>query len=63
MTKIHEVPNEDPGTDSEPLEQVQYDIGYNVFANEIQYYEQSESINNTCVVETVDSNVIPDSPD
>ncbi|GKC11386.1 retrovirus-related pol polyprotein from transposon TNT 1-94, partial [Tanacetum coccineum] len=25
--------------------------------------EQSESISNTCVVETVDSNVIPDSPD
>ncbi|GJR42090.1 integrase, catalytic region, zinc finger, CCHC-type containing protein [Tanacetum coccineum] len=42
---------------------VQYDTGYNVFANEIQHYEQSEFITNTCVVETVDSNVIPDSPD
>ncbi|GJR59731.1 retrovirus-related pol polyprotein from transposon TNT 1-94 [Tanacetum coccineum] len=50
------------GTDSEPLEQVQYDTGYNVFANEIQYSGQSESISNTCVVETGDSNVIPDSP-
>ncbi|GJT72339.1 integrase, catalytic region, zinc finger, CCHC-type containing protein [Tanacetum coccineum] len=42
---------------------VQYDTEYNVFANEIQHSEQSESISNTCVVETVDSNVIPDSPD
>ncbi|GJU00665.1 retrovirus-related pol polyprotein from transposon TNT 1-94 [Tanacetum coccineum] len=63
MAKIQEVPNKDLGTDSEPLEQVQYDTVYNVFANEIQHSEQSESINNTCVVETVDSNVIPDSPD
>ncbi|GJV34934.1 retrovirus-related pol polyprotein from transposon TNT 1-94 [Tanacetum coccineum] len=61
MAKIQEVPNADSGTDSEPLEQVQYDTGYNVFANEIQHSEQSESISNTCVVETVDSNVIPDS--
>ncbi|GJY69693.1 retrovirus-related pol polyprotein from transposon TNT 1-94 [Tanacetum coccineum] len=63
MAKIQEVHNADSGTDSEPLEQVQYDTGYNVFANEIQHSEQSESISNTCVVETVDSNVIPDSPD
>ncbi|GJV39374.1 retrovirus-related pol polyprotein from transposon TNT 1-94 [Tanacetum coccineum] len=63
MAKIQEVPNADLGTDSEPLEQVQYDIGYNVFANEIQHSEQYESISNTCIVETGDSNVIPDSPD
>ncbi|GKA51492.1 retrovirus-related pol polyprotein from transposon TNT 1-94 [Tanacetum coccineum] len=62
MAKIQEVPNADSGTDSEPLEQVQYDTGYNVFANEIQHSEQSESISNTYGVETVDSNVIPDSP-
>ncbi|GJX88932.1 hypothetical protein Tco_0340946 [Tanacetum coccineum] len=55
--------NADSGTDSEPLEHVQYDTRYNVFSNEIQHYEQSESISNTCVVETVDSNVIPDSLD
>ncbi|GJS94628.1 retrovirus-related pol polyprotein from transposon TNT 1-94 [Tanacetum coccineum] len=42
---------------------VQYDTGYNMFANEIQHSEQSESISNTCVVETGDSNVILDSPD
>ncbi|GJV10161.1 hypothetical protein Tco_1351702 [Tanacetum coccineum] len=58
MVKIQEVPIADSGTDSEPLEQVQYDTGYNVFANEIQHSEQSESISNTCVVETGDSNVI-----
>ncbi|GJV08577.1 hypothetical protein Tco_1346233, partial [Tanacetum coccineum] len=42
--------------------QVQYDAGYNVFANEIQHSEQPESISNTCAMETGDSNVIPDSP-
>nr|GEY28637.1 retrovirus-related Pol polyprotein from transposon TNT 1-94 [Tanacetum cinerariifolium] len=30
---------------------------------ELQHSEQSESISNTCLVETDDSNVIPDSPD
>ncbi|GJZ42077.1 hypothetical protein Tco_0588963, partial [Tanacetum coccineum] len=63
MAKIQEVPNADLGTNSEPLEHVQYDTRYNVFANEIQHSKQSESSSNTCVVETVDSNVIPDSPD
>nr|GEV67062.1 copia protein [Tanacetum cinerariifolium] len=47
MEKIQEVPTADSGTDSEPLEQVQYDAGYNMFANEIQHPEQSESISNT----------------
>nr|GEZ41716.1 hypothetical protein [Tanacetum cinerariifolium] len=42
--------------------QVQYDTGYNVFSNERHHSEQPESISNTCVVEKVDSNVIPDSP-
>nr|GEW58165.1 hypothetical protein [Tanacetum cinerariifolium] len=40
-----------------------YDARYNVFANERQHSEQPESVNNTCVVEKVDSNVIPGSPD
>ncbi|GKA65711.1 hypothetical protein Tco_0765418 [Tanacetum coccineum] len=35
----------------------------NVSANDIQHFEQSESISNTCAVETGDSNIIPDSPD
>nr|GEU28980.1 retrovirus-related Pol polyprotein from transposon TNT 1-94 [Tanacetum cinerariifolium] len=63
MAKIQEVPTVDTGTDSEPLEQVQNDTGYNVFANDLQHSEQSESISNTCLVETDDRNVIPDSPD
>ncbi|GJQ92067.1 retrovirus-related pol polyprotein from transposon TNT 1-94 [Tanacetum coccineum] len=45
------------------MEKVQYDAEYNVFANARQHSEQPEFINNTCVVEKVDSNVIPDSPD
>nr|GEZ02672.1 hypothetical protein [Tanacetum cinerariifolium] len=44
-------------------EEVQNDTGYNVFANDLQHFDQSKSINNTCIVETSDSNVIPDSPD
>nr|GEX58590.1 hypothetical protein [Tanacetum cinerariifolium] len=63
MEKIQEVPTANSGTDSEPLEQVQNEAGYNVFANEIQHSEQSESISNTCLVETDDCNVIPDSLD
>nr|GFD32124.1 hypothetical protein [Tanacetum cinerariifolium] len=63
MAKIHEVPTADSVTDSEPVEQVQNNAGYNVFANHLQHSEQSESVSNTCLVETDDSNVIPDSPD
>nr|GEV98575.1 hypothetical protein [Tanacetum cinerariifolium] len=63
MAKIQEVPTADSGTDSEPLEHVQNDTGYNVFAIDLQHFEQSESVSNTCLVETDDSNVIPDSPD
>ncbi|GJU16508.1 hypothetical protein Tco_1144474 [Tanacetum coccineum] len=63
MAKIQEVPNADSGTDAEPFEQVQYDTDDNVFANHIQHFDQSESISNTCAVETGDSNVTPDSSD
>nr|GEY13538.1 hypothetical protein [Tanacetum cinerariifolium] len=63
MAKIQEVPTANSGTNSEPLEHVQPDAGYNVFANDLQHSEQSKSVNNTCLVETDDSNVIPDSPD
>ncbi|GJS59004.1 hypothetical protein Tco_0653788 [Tanacetum coccineum] len=61
--KIQEVPNANSGTDAEPLEHVQYDTDDNVFANDIQHFDQSESISSTCAVETDDSNVTPDSPD
>nr|GFC39454.1 hypothetical protein [Tanacetum cinerariifolium] len=61
--KIQEVPTSDSCTDSEPLEQVQYDDEYNVFANVNQHCEHSESTSNTCLVEKDDSDVTPDSPD
>nr|GEV62024.1 hypothetical protein [Tanacetum cinerariifolium] len=63
MAKIQEVPTADSGMDSAPVEQVQHDDGYNVFPNDLQHSEQSESVSNTCLVETDDSNVIPDTPD
>nr|GEW35225.1 hypothetical protein [Tanacetum cinerariifolium] len=62
-TREKEVPTADSGTDLEPVEQVQNDAGYNVFTNHLQHYEQFESISNTCLVKTDDSNVTPDSPD
>nr|GEX94383.1 hypothetical protein [Tanacetum cinerariifolium] len=43
MAKIQEVPTTDSGIDSEPLEQVQNDAGYNVFANDIQHSKQSKT--------------------
>ncbi|GKC81972.1 hypothetical protein Tco_1137689 [Tanacetum coccineum] len=63
MAKIQEVPIANSGTDTELLEQLEYDAEYNVFANNRQDFKQPESISNTCVMEQVDSNVIPDSPD
>nr|GEW93123.1 integrase, catalytic region, zinc finger, CCHC-type, peptidase aspartic, catalytic [Tanacetum cinerariifolium] len=63
MAKIQEVPTANLNTDSKPVEQVQTDAGYNVFANDLQHSEQSKSVSNTCLVETDDSNVTPDSLD
>nr|GFD39791.1 hypothetical protein [Tanacetum cinerariifolium] len=63
MARIQEVPTTDTGADSKLLEQVQNDVGYNVFVNKLQHSEQSESISNTCLVETDDSSVILDLPD
>nr|GEW14450.1 hypothetical protein [Tanacetum cinerariifolium] len=63
MAKIQDVPTAETGADSKPLEHVQNDAGYNVFANDLQHFEQSESVSNTCLVEMDDSNVILDSPD
>ncbi|GKD83745.1 integrase, catalytic region, zinc finger, CCHC-type containing protein [Tanacetum coccineum] len=53
-----EVVTEESRSHAEPLEKVQSDNEYNVFANERQYSGQPESINDTYVVEKVDSNVI-----
>nr|GEV83489.1 hypothetical protein [Tanacetum cinerariifolium] len=63
MAKIQEVPTADSDIDSEPVEQVLNEAGYNVFANHLQHSEQSESASNTRLVETDDSNVTLDSPD
>nr|GFA36075.1 hypothetical protein [Tanacetum cinerariifolium] len=63
MAKLHEVPTADLGTDSELVEQVQKNAGYNVSANGLQHSDRSKSVSHTCLVETDDSNVIPDSPD
>ncbi|GJT45148.1 hypothetical protein Tco_0953863 [Tanacetum coccineum] len=52
-----------PSYDKEPIAKVPYTTEYNVFAIDTHHSEQPESISNTCVVEKVDSNVIPDSPD
>nr|GFB09685.1 hypothetical protein [Tanacetum cinerariifolium] len=62
IEKIQEVPTADTCTNSKPLEHVQNDTGYNVFANDLQHFEKSESISNTCLVEMGDSNVIPNPP-
>nr|GEW29292.1 retrovirus-related Pol polyprotein from transposon TNT 1-94 [Tanacetum cinerariifolium] len=62
MAKIQKVPTADSGTDLEPVEQVQNKAEYNVFANHLQHSKQSESVSNTCLVETDDSNVTSDSP-
>ncbi|GJW20122.1 hypothetical protein Tco_0030744 [Tanacetum coccineum] len=61
MEKIQEVLPIELGSDVEPLEKVQYDVEYNVFANKRQNSEQPESINDTHIVEKDDSNVISDS--
>ncbi|GJR66641.1 hypothetical protein Tco_0012706 [Tanacetum coccineum] len=63
MAKIQDVLNTELGSDAEPLEKVQFDVEYNVFANERQHFDQTESINDTYVVEKDESNVILDSSD
>ncbi|GJR99296.1 hypothetical protein Tco_0315805 [Tanacetum coccineum] len=52
-----------PSYDTEPMVEVPYTVEYNMFAVDTQHSKQSECIINICVVEKVDSNVIPDSPD
>ncbi|GJY06269.1 hypothetical protein Tco_0373323 [Tanacetum coccineum] len=63
MVEIQDVLTAESGPtfDAEPLEQVQSTSDYNVFAIERKHSEQPESINDTYVVEKINSNVIPDS--
>ncbi|GJZ82175.1 hypothetical protein Tco_0647169 [Tanacetum coccineum] len=65
MEKIPEVSTAHfgPTYDTNPLEKVHSNDHYNVFATDIQHYEQPESIHDTYVVETVDSNGTLDSLD
>nr|GEU35190.1 hypothetical protein [Tanacetum cinerariifolium] len=60
IAKIQEVITIESGSNAEQLKKVQSDTEYNVFANERQHFKQPESINDTYVVEKVDSNVILD---
>ncbi|GJV58242.1 integrase, catalytic region, zinc finger, CCHC-type containing protein [Tanacetum coccineum] len=55
--------NSRPTYDVEPLEKVHPNDDYNVFATKRLYSKQPESITDTYMVETVDTNVIPDSSD
>nr|GEU78836.1 hypothetical protein [Tanacetum cinerariifolium] len=66
MKKIQEVlhatnDNSGPTFDTEPLEKVHLDDDYAVFATKRQHPEQPKSINDTYVMEKVDSNVTPNS--
>ncbi|GKB91594.1 hypothetical protein Tco_0963866, partial [Tanacetum coccineum] len=63
MVKIQEVLPAESSSTNTPLKQVQNNDEKNVFANERQHSEQPVSINNTCLVEKVDSNGNPDSSD
>ncbi|GJS00968.1 reverse transcriptase domain-containing protein [Tanacetum coccineum] len=68
MAKIQEVlqvtdDNFGPTYDTKPLEHVPNDIEYNVFAKDKQHSKQPKTINDTYVMETIDSNVIPDHSD
>nr|GEU72254.1 hypothetical protein [Tanacetum cinerariifolium] len=59
----HEAVSPESNSYAEPLEHVQNDDEYNVFANMSEHCEQSESTSNTCLVEKDDSDVTPESPD
>nr|GEV43936.1 hypothetical protein [Tanacetum cinerariifolium] len=52
-----------PSYDTEPMVKIPYTAEYNVFTVDTQNSKQPKCINNTCVVEKVDRNVIPDSLD
>ncbi|GKE36585.1 hypothetical protein Tco_1459990 [Tanacetum coccineum] len=55
--------NTGPTYDNEPLEKVHPNDDYNVFANERQHSKQPQSINDTYVMEKVDSKITHDSSD
>ncbi|GJU45783.1 hypothetical protein Tco_1203049 [Tanacetum coccineum] len=52
-----------PTFDVEPLKNVQIDDEYNVFANEHEHIKQPKNMNDTNLMEIIDSNTTPDSLD
>ncbi|GKE51373.1 hypothetical protein Tco_1486529 [Tanacetum coccineum] len=52
-----------PSYDTEPMVEVPYTVEYNVFVVETQHSEQSKNMNDTSLMEKVDSNTTPDSLD
>ncbi|GJT97712.1 hypothetical protein Tco_1093230 [Tanacetum coccineum] len=54
---------DEPTYDTEPFEHVLTDNEYNVFAKDRRHSDQPESINDTYVIETVDSDVNPNHSD
>ncbi|GJV44895.1 hypothetical protein Tco_1429431 [Tanacetum coccineum] len=52
-----------PSYDTEPMAEVPYTTEYNVFAVETQHSVQPENMNDTSLMEKVDSNTIPNSSD
>nr|GEU64961.1 lupus la protein [Tanacetum cinerariifolium] len=52
-----------PYYDIKPMVEVPYTTEYNVFAIETQHTEQSKNMNDTSLMEKVDSNTTPDSSD
>ncbi|GJW58734.1 hypothetical protein Tco_0105465 [Tanacetum coccineum] len=68
MAQIQEVTsyaadNSGPIFDAEPLQKVQHNDDYNVFANDRQHHEQPESVNDKYPDEQGDNNIIIDSLD
>ncbi|GJY81926.1 hypothetical protein Tco_0494677 [Tanacetum coccineum] len=65
MAKIQEVPYVESGPtfDTTPLEKVHTDDAYNVFANDQEHIDQPENMNDTYLMEKVDSNTTPYSSD
>ncbi|GKF80306.1 hypothetical protein Tco_0238908, partial [Tanacetum coccineum] len=52
-----------PSYDTKPMVEVSYTAEYNVFAIETQHSEQPKTMNDTSLMEKVDSNTKPDSSD
>nr|GEV91157.1 hypothetical protein [Tanacetum cinerariifolium] len=52
-----------PSYDTETMVEVPYTAEHNVFAVETQHFEQPENMNDTSLMEKVDSNTTPDSLD